>query len=102
MSKFGDIDGIFAGINTRLRKLKTEIGIETVERARARTPVVTGEMQEGWGFTVKATDIEFWNTSDHSVYVEFGTEKMAPQAPMRTTLREMEDIVLVALERAKK
>jgi hypothetical protein len=98
----GEIDKVFAGINTRLRRFKQEVGMETMSRTKQRTPVVSGEMQAGWGFEMKATDIEIYNVSDHAEYVEYGTEHMAPRAPLRTTLLEMDDIMKVALERASK
>ena len=96
----GEIDKLFAGLDTKLRKFKREFGVETIERAKRRTPVVSGEMQRGWGFTERAKDIEFYNVSDHAAYVEFGTPKMAPRAPMRTTLLEADDIAKVAKEKA--
>ena len=67
----GEIDKVFAGLDTRLRKFKQEFGMEVVERVKQRTPVVTGEMQAGWGFEMKATDIEIYNVSDHAAYVEY-------------------------------
>ena len=96
----GEIDRVFAGLNTRLRKFKEEVGVETIARAMQRTPVLTGEMKRSWGFTQKQPDIEFWNVSDHSHFVEFGTPKMAPRAPLRTTLLEMPQIVVVAKRKA--
>lgn len=98
----GEIDQVFTNLKTRLRLYKREFGMEVLERTRARTPVVTGEMKAGWGFTEKATELEFWNVSDHSAYVEFGTPTQAPQAPLRRTLLEANEITQIAAERAKK
>ena len=96
----GEIDGVFAGLNTSLRKFKQEWGIEFVERVRQRTPVVTGALKEGWGFTAKAKDITIWNTEDYSAFVEYGTIHIAPRGMMRATLRESEQIAEVAAKKA--
>jgi hypothetical protein len=96
------IQNVFAGLNTRLRKFKSEFGVEFMERVKEKTPVITGRLQNGWGFTMKQTDIEIWNVQDYASYVEYGTPKMAPRGMLRRTLLESQDIAKVAMERAKK
>ncbi len=98
--KTGEIDKVFAGLNTKLRRFKSEFGMEFVERVEARTPVISGILQSGWGFTSKATDIEIWNLREYASYVEYGTPKMAPRGMLRATILECEDIAEVAAERA--
>jgi HK97 gp10 family phage protein len=95
-----DIDKVFAELDTGLRKFKREWGIEFQERVQRRTPVVTGNLQKSWGFTEKAKDVEIWNLADYASYVEYGTPHQAPQAMMRTTLEEKEQISEVAAQRA--
>jgi HK97 gp10 family phage protein len=95
-----EIEGVFAGLNTKLRKFKQEVGMEFTERVKARTPVKTGHLQNSWGITYKATDIEIYNTQDYCSFVEFGTPHMAPRAMLRTTIAEMDQICEVAAERA--
>ena len=76
----GEIEQVFSQLNSKLRRFKEAFGVETLERARQRTPVVTGAMKGGWGFTMKATEIEFYNVCDHAYYVEYGTVHQAPRA----------------------
>jgi hypothetical protein len=97
-----EINKVFAGLNTRLRKFKQEFGMEFVERVKQRTPVVSGALQGGWGFQTKQSDIEIYNTKDYASFVEHGTDKMAPRGMLRTTMLEAEDIAKVAAERSKK
>jgi len=100
MTSNGEIDGVVAGLNTKLRKFKEEWGVECLERVRARTPVLTGALKSGWGFDMKATDIEIYNTMDYAAYVEYGTPKMAPRAMLGTTLLEADQITDVAKKKA--
>ena len=97
-----EIDKVMAGLDTRLRKFKREWGVEFLERVKARTPVITGRLQRGWGFEEKAKDISIYNVVDYASFVEYGTDRMEPRAMMRTTLLEKDDITKVALERTKK
>jgi hypothetical protein len=95
----GEIDGIFAGLDTKLRKFKTAWGVEFMERVKARTPVDSGHLQNSWGFVEKATDLEIYNTMPYASSVEFGTDKMAPRGMMQSTLLESEQITKVAKEK---
>ena len=97
-----EIDKVFTGLNTRLRKFKEEFGMEFMERVKQRTPVRTGALQRGWGFQMRQTDIEVYNIQDYATFVEYGTPYMAPRGMLRTTLLEAEDIAQVAAERSKK
>ena len=96
----GEIDGIFAGLDTSLRKFKREFGVELLERVKARTPVDTGHLQNSWGFTEKARDIEIYNTKDYAAYVEYGSEHNRPVGMLSTTLLEAEQIAAVARQKA--
>lgn len=98
----GEIDQFNIDLNTRLRNFKKEWALEFLERVRARTPVLTGALKDGWGFNMKQQSIDIWNTQDYAGYVEYGTEKMAPRAMLRTTLLESEQIAQVAKERSDK
>jgi hypothetical protein len=96
----GEIDSVFAGLNSKLLKFKEEFGVETVQRVQKRTPVVTGDAQRGWGFERKASDIEIYNVSDHAYFLEYGTQHMAPRGMLRVTLLEAADIAKVAAQKA--
>lgn len=100
MSK-GEIDNVFAGLQTQLRNFKEEFGMEFMERVKSRTPVRTGHLQNSWGFTMKKTDIEIYNTAEYAAYVEYGTEHIEPRGMLRATLLEVEQIAEVAKERAE-
>lgn len=102
MTLAGEIDKFSVSLNTRSRKFIEEFGIELTRRTAEKTPVLTGLMQKSWGFTKKQQGIEVYNTAPYSYWVEFGTEKMAPRAPLRTTLLEHEAIAKVALERTER
>lgn len=95
-----EIDKVFLKLDTNLRKFKQEIGIEATARAAARTPVKSGHLQNSWGFTMKATDIEIYNVADYASYIEYGTEHIAPVGMLRATLEEMPQIMEIAAERA--
>jgi hypothetical protein len=84
----------------KLRKFKREWASEAVTRIQQRTPVRTGDLQGGWGVTMKTTGFEIYNTKDYAAYVEYGTPKMAPVGMVRTTLLEKDDITKVAKERS--
>ena len=99
-SFFGTIDKFAVELDTKLRRFKEEFGVELLERTRARTPVKSGALKGGWGFTNKKTSIEIYNTQEYAAYVEFGTDKMAPRAMLRTSLLEADQIIEVAKEKA--
>lgn len=94
-----DIDKVFPQLQTKLRKFKEEWGMEFKRRVEERTPVKTGRLQGGWGFTQKRDDIEIYNTVEYASYVEYGTDTMAPRGMMRTTLLEADDITAVVKEK---
>jgi hypothetical protein len=97
----GEIDRVFLNLDTSLRKLKMEIGIEVKRRVEERTPVgKSGRLKKGWGFTPKARDIEVYNIVEYASFVEMGTDKMEPRGMLRTTIAEMDQIVEVAKKKA--
>ena len=97
----GEIDKVFAGLDTKLIKFKTEFASEVMKRVTARTPVgKTGKLKNGWGYTMHQKDVEFWNVKEYSRFVEYGTPRMAPRAMLRTTLMEADDIAKVAAQKA--
>lgn len=98
----GEITKFNIDLETRLRNFKKEWAFEFLERLRARTPVQTGALQEGWGFKSRLTSIDIFNVEDYAGYVEYGTEKMEPRAMLRTTLLESEEIAAIAKERSSK
>lgn len=97
-----EIDKVFAGLNTQLRRFKEEFGVEIVRRVHDRTPVESGRLQRGWGFQMRQYDIEVYNVVEYATHVEFGTKSMAPRGMLRTTLLEANDIARVAAEKVKK
>lgn len=96
----GTIEKWNIDLDTQLRKFKREFGIEFLKRVKQRTPVKTGALQRGYLQTQRKTSIDISNTKDYAAYVEFGTEKMAPRAMIRTTLEESEQIKDIAAEKA--
>ena len=100
MSFEGQIDKFLVQLDTNRRRLKEEFGVELLERTRQRTPVRTGALLGGWGFTVKKDSIEIYNTQDYAGFVEYGTIYMAPRAMLRTSLMEADQILQVAKEKA--
>jgi hypothetical protein len=100
MSGSGEIDKFSVELETHLRKFKEQFGIELLERTRARTPVRTGNLRDGWGFKLKDTSIEVYNTQPYATFVEYGTDKIAPRAMLRTSLAEADQITAVAAEKA--
>jgi hypothetical protein len=96
----GEINAFNIDLQTRLRNFKREFGVEFLERVRQRTPVRTGDLQNGWGFDMKQESINVWNTQDYAAHVEQGTEKMAPRRMLAVTVLEREQIAEVAKEKA--
>ena len=100
MANIHEIEGVFAQLDTSLRKFKTQWGVEFLARVKQKTPVRTGHLQNSWGFESKARDIEIYNTMPYAYAVEYGNDHMAPRAMMRTTLLESEQITQVAKQKA--
>jgi hypothetical protein len=90
------------GMKTRLRIFRDEFGKEFTARVKARTPVDTGALQEGWEFQMKDQDVEVRNRLPYASYVERGTEKMEGRFMLATTADEAEQIAQVARERAER
>jgi hypothetical protein len=96
-----DIEQVCVELSTNLRKLKQEVGIELKERVEQRTPVgETGRLRRGWGFTLRKTSLDVYNTVEYAEYVEYGTPHMAPRGMLRATLLELPQIVEVAAVKA--
>lgn len=98
----GTIEKLFAGYRTRLRNFRNEFGKEAINRMIPLTPVRTGLLQASYEYKLNQQDIEFLNNAPYAYFVEYGTEKIAPRAMMRTALLEADDIAEVAMERASK
>lgn len=94
-----EIDKVFAGLDTRLRRFKEAFAIEFLDRVKRRTPVRTGKLQRSWGATQRATDVEIYNVADYASYVEYGTERMEPRGMLRATLMEVDQIAEVAAQK---
>jgi hypothetical protein len=96
-----EIDKVFLNLDTNLRKFKEEVGVEFRRTVEEKTPVgETGRLKAGWGFTMKAKDIEIYNITEYASFVEYGTPHMAPRGMLRATILEMDRIVEVAKQKA--
>ena len=60
-------------------------------REGVRPPVVTGELAEGIIVQRLKSRYRIISTARHSLFVEFGTSKMAPRPFLRTAFRERRD-----------
>ncbi len=96
----GEIDKLYVGLDTKLRKFKQEFASEFVQRVEERTPVDTGKLKAGWVTKQTQTGFEISNTQPYAGYVENGTDKMAPRLMIATTLVEKDQITEIAKERA--
>lgn len=90
----------FQGLKTNLRKFRHEYSKELLDRVKARTPVITGTLRDGWEYELSQKDVAVRNRVPYASFVEYGTEKMEPRAMLRTTAAEGEEIARVAAERA--
>jgi HK97 gp10 family phage protein len=63
-----------------------QLGPELLTQMQERTPVDTGELRDSEAASVGAKELRLTAGTDHCVYVEFGTRKMAAQPYMRPTI----------------
>lgn len=95
----GELEPACIDLGTKLRKFKQAYAEELLARVQRRTPVVTGDLQAGWGTTLHRESFEVWNTKEYADYVENGTPHMAPRGMLKTTIAEGEQIAEVAVQR---
>lgn len=100
MSFSGDIERFTAAVDTRSRRVLREFGIEAKRRMEDITPVRTGEMKAGWGFTERRDGIDIYNVAPHAKWVDQGSDKQPPQRIIERTLMNSDQILAVAIERA--
>jgi hypothetical protein len=75
--------------NKKLLRMR-EIFLEDFKkRVEEKTPVRTGALKAGWSWiNPKSKNASLTNEQEYWVYVEYGTEKMAPVAMVGTTVVE--------------
>ncbi|MDP4299926.1 hypothetical protein [Leptothrix discophora] len=93
---------LFIDLETRARKFITEWSLEFKERVEDKTPVVTGNLKNGYFIVNKQSGFEFSNIEEYFGYVENGTLHFAPRRMVGRTLLEAEDISQVAMEKINK
>lgn len=93
------IDKVFVELEQELEAFKTAFAEEFLARVKQRTPVISGRLQGAWEIEVQQDAAEIKNPTEYASYVEYGTEKMAPRAMLRTTLVEAEQIAEIAARR---
>ena len=96
----GQINKVFVDLDTNLRRFKIEWASECLQRIEARTPVLSGALQAGWGQTQRQGGFDIFNTKDYAAFVEYGTVHHAPVGMISTTLVEKDQITAVAKERS--
>ena len=62
------------------------LGPQLLDQMQERTPVDTGALRDSETMSASATELRLTAGTDHCVYVEFGTRKMAAQPYMRPTI----------------
>jgi Bacteriophage HK97-gp10, putative tail-component len=92
----GELEPVCIDLGTRLRKFKQAYAEELLARVQRRTPVVTGDLQAGWGTTMHRESFDVWNTKEYADYVENGTPHMAPRRMLKSTIAEGEQIAEIA------
>lgn len=88
-------------VKGRLGKFRKHFAEEFVTRVADKTPVDTGLLQASWGYTLRSAYIRIVNPVHYADYVENGTPFMAPRAMLARTIREVKQIVSIAVRRAK-
>lgn len=96
MSNSQTFANVKAGLDTAL-KLFAE---ESVARIKRRTPSVTGTLRDGWQSSVTSDSITISNDVPYAGFVEYGTNKVAPRAMVRTTAEEAQSIWSQSVEKA--
>ena len=90
-----------ASFNKKLTKMKKEFQKEFLRRVADKTPVRTGLLQASWYWDNSNKDLPvFSNKQPYAQYVEFGTEHMRPVMMVGTTIKEADDILKIAAEKA--
>lgn len=63
-----------------------QLGPQLLSTMQGNTPVDTGELRASENVSVGAKELRLTAGTDHAVYVEFGTSKMAAQPFMKPTV----------------
>lgn len=64
---------------------------------KARTPVDTARLHEGWKATLEGGGIRWANDTPYAGYVEFGTRKMAPRHMLTRSLDDIKEVFVQEL-----
>jgi HK97 gp10 family phage protein len=64
---------------------------------KARTPVDTARLHEGWKATLEGGGIRWSNDTPYAAYVEFGTRKMAPRGMLTRSLDDIKEVFIEEL-----
>lgn len=59
---------------------------------KARTPVDTARLHEGWQASLEGGGIRWTNNTPYAAYVEFGTKKMAPRHMLTRSLPDIAEV----------
>lgn len=86
--KLFEADDITPGI-ARAANIAKTYGLALV---KARTPVDTARLHEGWQAKLEGGGIRWTNNTPYAAYVEFGTRKMAPRGMLTRSLPDIAEV----------
>ena len=93
-------EDVATALNRQLDKFKEYVAEEFLERVKQKTPVVTGNLKEGWYYTETPQGFELNNFESYAIFVEMGTIHFAPRSMIQTTKLELPMIVDKAKQKA--
>jgi HK97 gp10 family phage protein len=79
-NKFGACSAI---MSKAVAQAFAQLGETSLKDMQARTPVLTGALRASETMSAGPTELRLTADTDHCVYVEFGTRKMAAEPYMR-------------------
>jgi len=83
---FNKLPAVPGAVNKGVGAAFQALGPQLLSSMQGRTPVDTGELRASETATATAKSLTLRAGTDHAVYVEFGTRKMAAQPYMRPTI----------------
>lgn len=83
----------------KINNFKEEFMNIFMNRVRQKTPVETGALKDGWYIEKHTDGLSLNNDEDYAVYLELGTENIAPVAMVQTTIIESSAIIKEAKQK---
>lgn len=85
-----NLESIVVMLPEEITAVQEDVGQQTVDICQETSPVLTGEMRDGFAFDVSDGVLTVYNPVLHSLFVELGTYKMAAQPTLFPAFAQMQ------------